>query len=124
VVPSPYDEDLDRLYLPRGLLEGARRLIAAAGSRLDVDDRRPSATAQAFSFTGQLTAAQTRRSGIVDVVTIQTLARRDDVAEMFTGYGLVVVDECHHLPVATFERSFHVAANRRWVGLTATPPPP
>ena len=70
---------------------------------------------------GQLGAGRTRRSGIVDLVTLQTLARRDDAAEVFAGYGLVVVDECHHLPAVTFERCVRAAANRRWVGLTATP---
>jgi superfamily II DNA or RNA helicase len=54
-------------------------------------------------------------------VTLQTLARRDDATEVFAGYGLVVVDECHHLPAVTFERCVRAAANRRWVGLTATP---
>ena len=47
---------------------------------------------------GQLGAGQTRRSGIVDLVTLQTLARRDTAAEVFDDYGPVVVDECHHLP--------------------------
>ena len=189
-----YDEDLDRLYLPRGLLDDATRVVEAAGSRLDVDDRRPTAPARELSFTGQLSAAQedavaalaghdlgvlvaptgagktvmacaliarlatptlvlvhtkplaeqwrqrlgdllglqrreigqlgagrTRRSGIVDLVTLQTLARRDDASEVFDGYGLVVVDECHHLPAVTFERCVRTATNRRWVGLTATP---
>lgn len=53
---------------------------------------------------GQLSAGRTRRSGIVDLVRLQTLSRRDDAAEVFEGYGLVIVDECHHLPVVTFER--------------------
>ena len=70
---------------------------------------------------GQLGAGRTRRSGIVDLVTLQTLSRRDDAAEVFEGYGLVIVDECHHLPAVTFERCVRSAANRRWVGLTATP---
>ena len=55
------------------------------------------------------------------MLTLQTLARREDAAEVFDGYGLVVVDECHHLPAVTFERCVRKAANRRWVGLTATP---
>jgi superfamily II DNA or RNA helicase len=70
---------------------------------------------------GQLGAGRTRRSGIVDLVTLQTLARREDAADVFDGYGLVVVDECHHLPAVTFERCVRSATNRRWVGLTATP---
>lgn len=189
-----YEEDLDRLYLPRGLLDDAARVLEVAGSRLEVDDRRHETPSRSFTFNGELTAAQeravaelakhdlgvlvapagagktimgcaliarhgtptlvlvhtkplaeqwsqrledllglrrreighlgggrNRRSGIVDIVTLQSLARRGDRAEVFDDYGLVVVDECHHLPAVTFERSVRTATNRRWVGLTATP---
>ena len=34
---------------------------------------------------------------------MQTLARRDDVAGLTAGYGLIVADECHHVPAAAFE---------------------
>jgi hypothetical protein len=34
---------------------------------------------------------------------LQSLSRREDLAEVFDGYGLVIVDECHHLPAVTFE---------------------
>ncbi|MBV9871938.1 MAG: DEAD/DEAH box helicase family protein [Frankiaceae bacterium] len=47
---------------------------------------------------GQLGAGRTRLSGIVDLASLQTLARRDDLADSLTGYGMVVVDECHHVP--------------------------
>ncbi len=189
-----YDEDLDRLYLPRGLLEDAAKVVGAAGSRLAVDDRRPPVSPRPFVFTGKLTptqeeavselakhelgvlvaptgagktvmacaliasvgtptlvlvhtkplaeqwrqrlgdllglkrreigqlgAGRTRRSGVVDIATLQTMARRDDPSEVFAEYGLVIVDECHHLPAVTFERCVRGATNRRWVGLTATP---
>lgn len=189
-----YTEELDRLHLPRGLLGEATKVIEAAGSRLEIDDRRPAASTRPFTFHGELSPGQaeavealaghdlgvlvaptgagktvmacalmarlgtptlvlvhtrplaeqwrqrlgdllnlgrreigqlgggrTRRSGIVDLVTLQTLARRDDAAEVFDGYGLIVVDECHHLPAVTFERCVRTATNRRWVGLTATP---
>ncbi|MHB1511469.1 MAG: TOTE conflict system archaeo-eukaryotic primase domain-containing protein [Acidimicrobiales bacterium] len=189
-----YEEDLDRLYLPRGLLDDAAKVVEAAGSRLEVEDRRPVAPTHPYTFTGELSSAQedavaelakhdlgvlvaptgagktvmacaliarlatptlvlvhtkplaeqwrqrlgdlldlqrreigqlgagrTRRSSVVDLVTLQTLARREDAAEVFDGYGLVVVDECHHLPAVTFERCVRSATNRRWVGLTATP---
>jgi superfamily II DNA or RNA helicase len=35
------------------------------------------------------------------VATLQTLARRDDIAELTAGYGLIIADECHHVPAAT-----------------------
>ena len=69
---------------------------------------------------GQLGGGSKMR-GIIDVVTLQTLARRDDVAALTAGYGLVVADECHHVPAAAFEHAVKQIPARRWVGLTATP---
>jgi superfamily II DNA or RNA helicase len=37
------------------------------------------------------------------------------------GYGLIVVDECHHVPAAAFEHAVKQIPARRWLGLTATP---
>lgn len=37
------------------------------------------------------------------------------------GYGLVIVDECHHVPAAAFEHAVRQIPARRWIGLTATP---
>ena len=51
---------------------------------------------------------------------IQSLARRDD-ASIFDNYGLVVVDECHHIPAVSFQTCVQRARTRRWLGLTATP---
>ena len=60
-------------------------------------------------------------TGMVDVAMIQSLARRDRPDEVFARYGLVVVDECHHLPAVSFETCVRTAPTKRWLGLTATP---
>jgi len=70
---------------------------------------------------GQLGGGRTKLRGTVDVVTLQTLARRDDLPELTAGYGFVVVDECHHIPAAAFEDAVRQVPARRWLGLTATP---
>jgi superfamily II DNA or RNA helicase len=70
---------------------------------------------------GQLGGGRTKTRGIIDVAMLQTLARRTDVAELTGGYGLVVVDECHHVPAAAFEHAVRQVPARRWLGLTATP---
>ena len=44
-----------------------------------------------------------------------------DVAELTAGYGLIVADECHHVPAAAFEHAVKQIPARRWLGLTATP---
>ena len=43
-------------------------------------------------------------TGEIDVAMIQSLVRKDEVADLVAGYGHVVVDECHHIPAASFER--------------------
>jgi DNA or RNA helicases of superfamily II len=70
---------------------------------------------------GQLGGGRNRTTGVVDVAMVQSLARRDDIAEITSGYGLVIVDECHHVPAVMFERVVRDIAVRRWLGLTATP---
>ncbi len=70
---------------------------------------------------GQLGGGRTKTGGVVDVAMLQTLARREDVAALTAGYGLVVVDECHHVPAAAFEHAIKQIPAGRWLGLTATP---
>jgi len=70
---------------------------------------------------GQLGGGRSKLTGAVDVATLQTLARRDDLAELLGCYGLVVVDECHHVAAAAFESAVRTIPARYWLGLTATP---
>jgi superfamily II DNA or RNA helicase len=70
---------------------------------------------------GQLGGGRDRRSGVVDIATVQTLARRDDIADLTSRYGLLVVDECHHVPAVTIADVVGQIPARRVLGLTATP---
>ncbi len=56
----------------------------------------------------------------LDVAMIQSLVRRDSVADLVANYGQVIVDECHHLAAVQFERVLREAKARYVVGLTAT----
>jgi superfamily II DNA or RNA helicase len=69
---------------------------------------------------GQIGGGRDKPTGIIDIAMIQSLARRDDPA-LFDRYGLIVVDECHHLPAVSFTTCMRTARTRRWLGLTATP---
>ena len=189
-----YEEDLDRLLVPRGLLEQVDSMVIEAGSKLDVNDVRTKVAPRDFSFKvtlsaqqeravhamsahdlgvlvappgtgktvmacaliahhraptlvlvhrkpladqwrdrleaclglvpseiGQIGSGRSRPTGVVDIAMIQSLARHQDGNDLFEGYGLVVVDECHHLPAVSFETCVKRAPVRRWLGLTATP---
>ncbi len=70
---------------------------------------------------GQLGGGRRKRTGIVDLAMIQSLKAVDDLEGLYADYGLVVIDECHHLPAFSFEACVRRAPVRHFLGLTATP---
>lgn len=70
---------------------------------------------------GQLGGGRGKLTGIIDVIMLPSLARRDDVAQLTAGYGQVIVDECHHVAAAVYDHSVKKVAAQFWLGLTATP---
>ncbi|MBX3198953.1 MAG: DEAD/DEAH box helicase [Labilithrix sp.] len=70
---------------------------------------------------GQIAGTKRAPTGRVDVAMIQSLVRREAVADLVASYGQVIVDECHHLPAVQFERVLREVKARHVVGLTATP---
>ena len=70
---------------------------------------------------GQIGGGKRRPNGHLDVAMIQSLVRKGVVDDLVTGYGHVIVDECHHLPAVSFERVLSEVRARYLVGLTATP---
>lgn len=72
---------------------------------------------------GQRGGGRNKTGGVIDIATLQTLSRRDDVADFASGYGLVVVDECHHVPAAGFEHAVRQIPARRWLGAHRDPVP-
>jgi len=189
-----YVEDLEHLYLPRGLVEQATAIVKEAGSRLLIVDERPEPATLDLTFAGEFRDAQQgavemmfghelgvleappgtgktvmacaliarhatptlvlvdrkpllaqwrqrlathlgidagqigggkqRPTKVVDIAMVQTVTRNEQAADMLEGYGLVVIDECHHVPAPTVERAVRNLDARRWLGLTATPKRP
>ena len=70
---------------------------------------------------GIIGAGKNKPKGHLDVATVQSLARRENLQELLAGYGHVVIDECHHIPAVTTERVLQSAVARYVTGLTATP---
>lgn len=70
---------------------------------------------------GQLGGGKKKRTGIVDVATIQSLIRKGEVSDIVSEYGQIIVDECHHISAFSFEQVIKQAKAKYVLGLTATP---
>jgi superfamily II DNA or RNA helicase len=57
----------------------------------------------------------------VTIAMMQSLARREDLSDLRGKFGLVIVDECHHIPAKTFRKVISAVDAKYCYGLTATP---
>jgi superfamily II DNA or RNA helicase len=70
---------------------------------------------------GTIGSGKNKATGILDVAMMQSLIRKDEVADLVANYGQIIVDECHHLPAFSFERVLGEVKAKYVIGLTATP---
>jgi superfamily II DNA or RNA helicase/very-short-patch-repair endonuclease len=69
---------------------------------------------------GRLGGGRKKVTGLIDVVLIQSLIRKEDVAQFVGQYGYVIIDECHHVPSVNFEKVMRHVKARFITGLSAT----
>lgn len=69
---------------------------------------------------GRIGGGRRKFTGALDVALIQSLTRKGVVDDHVGDYGQLVVDECHHLPAASFEQVARRAKPRYVLGLSAT----
>ena len=70
---------------------------------------------------GRVGGGKREPNGRLDVAMVQSLARRDGADDLVASYGQVIVDECHHVSAASFERVMREVRAKYVTGLTATP---
>lgn len=69
--------------------------------------------------TGTISGTR-KKIGDITVATIQSLARYDKLENIKDKFGLIIVDECHHLPAKTYRDLITKLSSRYCYGLTAT----
>ena len=62
-----------------------------------------------------------RLTGRFDIAMLPSLIRAENLTAALVGYGVIIVDECHHVPATSFEMVLKACSSRRVYGLTATP---
>ncbi len=73
------------------------------------------------SIFGQIGGGKQIRNGIIDIAIMQSLSRMGEVKDFVKDYGMVIVDECHHVPAFSFEAILKNVSAKYVYGLTATP---
>ena len=73
------------------------------------------------SIIGQLGQGKNSLGGIVDIALMQSLNRKGEVKECVKDYGMIIVDECHHVAASSFDQILKSAKAQYVYGLTATP---
>ncbi|MBI4595738.1 MAG: DEAD/DEAH box helicase family protein [Candidatus Tectomicrobia bacterium] len=73
------------------------------------------------TFIGQYSGTKKKLGKQITVGLLQSLARQGDLANLKEKFGTIVVDECHHIPAATFREVVSQLNPKYIYGLTATP---
>ena len=93
---------------------------------LDIDFKEPEepkkrGRKKVFSPIGCLDSAGNSLHGVIDIALIQSCLDENGVKPFVQDYGMVIVDECHHVSSVTFEHVLKNIKAHTVYGLTATP---
>ena len=69
---------------------------------------------------GMIKQAKVQVDADIVIASVQSVSMRNYPPETFEGFGLVIVDECHHMAASVFSRALPKATFRYTMGLTAT----
>jgi superfamily II DNA or RNA helicase len=93
---------------------------------LEIDYQEPEAPKKrgrrkAFSPIGCLDSTGNSLHGVIDIALIQSCLDEEGVKPFVQNYGMVIVDECHHVSSVTFEHVLKSIKAQTVYGLTAIP---
>ena len=89
--------------------------------QIDAPEEKGNGRKAKWSPVGILGAGKNTLHGYVDVAVMQSLFDGDEVKELVRNYGMIIVDECHHVSAVNFEAILKYANAKYICGLTATP---
>lgn len=87
----------------------------------DIDAAKKRGRKRVRSIIGQLGGGKDDLNGVIDIAVMQSLYRMGEVKECVNNYGMIIVDECHHVSAFSFEKVLKSTTAKYVYGLTATP---
>ena len=86
-----------------------------------VNDGKKRMSKKQQSPIGTLYSGKNSIHGIIDIALIQSCFDGNEVSAFVENYGMVIVDECHHVSSVSFEQVLRKVKAKYVYGLTATP---
>jgi len=74
-----------------------------------------------YSHIGRLGGGKNQLTGIIDIAIVGSLIDEGDAKPLVRDYGMVIVDECHHVAASRFETVLREVTAKYVYGLSATP---
>lgn len=112
---------VDKVTLVAQWRKSLKDFLTINESLPDIDEAKKRGRKKTKSIIGQLGAGKDNLSGVIDIAVMQSLNRMGEVKDCVKDYGMVIVDECHHVSAFSFEKVLK-SVNAKYVyGLTATP---
>ena len=81
----------------------------------------PKKEGEKLKTIGSIGGGKNNPTGKVDIAIINSLYDKKEVKEIVRNYGMVIVDECHHIGAYNFERVLKKTCAKYVYGLSATP---
>ena len=69
---------------------------------------------------GCFSGGKKKLTSVIDIAVMQSMVKKDTVEEWIKDYGQIIVDECHHISAASFERIIRKCPAHYRLGLSAT----
>ena len=76
---------------------------------------------KSLSPIGLLYSGKDSLHGIIDIALMQSCQEGNEIKSFVQNYGMVIVDECHHVSSVSFEQVLRQVRAKYVYGLTATP---
>ena len=74
-----------------------------------------------LQIIGQIGGGKNNLNGIIDVAIMQSLFSEKEVKSLVKDYGMIIVDECHHISASSFNKILSEITATYVYGLSATP---
>ncbi len=103
------------------IVVNSKELLEQWKMRIDEWLDYPKAVKKRDSFVRTYSAARKNLGGNIDIAIAKSLANAENLDEIMSQYGLVLIDECHHIACDTFLTIMRQASAKYIYGLSATP---